>query len=199
MSNHHKHKHLKIISKDCGHGVHAKVSVVKRESDGKLLIWKRPASDNPIHQKAFRKEIKRSRYWRKFGISKVKVCWHSDKRSLLKTYIKGRTLTQIIREDSNFFYNEDSRYARALGKFLNTLINSRHYIQNLSCENLVFDGNMWHVIDSSDVHEKESISKIRRAYMKKFFGTWSKKLDSEDQISYLRSFLEKYCRCKQFG
>lgn len=73
MSSNHKHKHLKIISKDCGHGVHAKVSVVKRESDGKLLIWKRPTSNNPIHQKAFRKEIKRSRYWRKFGISKVKV------------------------------------------------------------------------------------------------------------------------------
>ncbi len=194
MSSHHKHRHLKVIHKNCGHGIHANVSVVKREHDRKLLIWKRPRSNNPTHHKALQKEVKRSKYWRKLGISKVKVCWHSDKQSLLKTYIKGKTLAQILKDDQNFFSKTNSRSARSLGKFLKVLINSRHYIQNLSCENLAFDGNKWHVIDSSNVHEKERRSKIRREYRKKFFETWSKKLHSDNKIRYLKSFLEKYCR-----
>ena len=188
----HKHDHFELIHKDCGYGMHAKVSVVKRKSDGILLIWKRQASSNPEHQKAFRNEIKRSKYWRKFGISQVKVCWHPDKQSLLKTYIKGKTLTQTLKDDSNFFSNTNRHSVKALGKFLRLLINSKHYIQNLSCENLVYDGKKWHVIDSSNVHERESRSRTRREYKKKFFGTWSKRLHSDNEIDHLKSFIEKY-------
>lgn len=194
MSNHHKNGRLKVICKNFGHGVHAKVSVVKRKSDGKLLIWKRPSSSNSWHQKAFRKEIERSKYWRKFGISNVKVGWHSDKHSLLKTYIKGKTLAQILKHDQNFFSKTKSRSTRALGKFLGLLIDSRCYIQNLSCENLVFDGKKWHVIDSSNVHKREDISEVKREYMKKFFSVWSNKLDSDSETIHIKSFLEKYCR-----
>ena len=193
MSNCHKHGSLKVICKNFGHGVHAKVSIVKRKSDGKLLIWKRPSSSSSVHQKAFRKEIERSKYWRKFGISKVEACWHSDKHSLLKTYIKGKTLAQILKHDHNFFSKAKNQSTRALGKFLGLLIDSRCYIQNLSCENLVFDGKMWQVIDSSNVHKRENRSEIKREYMKKFFATWSKKLHSRSKTHHVKSFLEKYC------
>ena len=189
----HRHDHFEIMHEDCGHGMHAKVSIVKRESDGQLLIWKRPASSNPEHQKAFRYEIKRSKYWRKFGISQVKVCWHPDKQSLLKTYIKGKTLAQILKDDSHFFSDLNRHSVKALGKFLRLLINSKHYIQNLSCENLVYDGKQWQVIDSSNVHGRESRSRTRREYKKKFLGIWSKRLHSDDEINHLKSFLEKYC------
>lgn len=190
--HHHKH-HFEIVHEDCGRGVHAKVSVVKRKSDGQLLIWKRPASSNPEHQKAFRNEIKRSKYWRKFGISKVKVCWHSDKHSLLKTYIKGKTLTQILKDDSQFFSATKRRSFKALGKFLRLLIDSRHYIQNLSCENLVFDGNRWHVIDSSEIKEIKSHSEIKQKYKRNLLEIWSRGLRSDDKIQNLKLFLEKYC------
>ena len=188
-----KQGRLKVIRKNFGHGVHAKVSIVKRKSDGKSLIWKRPSSSSSVHQKAFRKEIERSKYWRKFGISKVKVCWHSDKRSLLKTYIKGKTLAQILKHDHNFFSKTKSHSTRALGKFLELLISSRHYIQNLSSENLVFDGKKWQVIDSSNVHKRESSSNIKREYMKKFFRVWSKKIHYGNQTHHLKSFLNKHC------
>lgn len=193
MSNCHKHGRLKVICKNFGHGVHAKVSVVKRKSDGKLLIWKRPSSSSSVHQKAFRKEIERSKYWRRFGISKVDVCWHSDRRSLLKTYIKGKTLSQILKSDRNFFSKKKNRSTVALGKFLELLIDSGHYIQNLSCENLVFDGKQWQVIDSSNVHKRENSSDVKREYMKKFLGVWSKKIHSGNQTHYLETFLKKHC------
>jgi hypothetical protein len=188
-----KQGRLKVICKNFGHGVHAKVSIVKRKSDGKLLIWKRPSSSSSVHQKAFRKEIERSKYWRKFGLSKVKVCWHKGKRSLLKTYIQGRTLAQTLKHDRNFFSKTKSRSTKALGKFLEILIDSRHYIQNLSCDNLVFDGKRWHIIDSSNVHKKESLSDIKQEYRKKFFGVWSKKLHSKSKALHIKSFLKKYC------
>lgn len=192
--NHHKNENLDMVNENCGHGMHAKISIVKRESDGKEIIWKRPISKNPEHRKALSKEIKRSKYWRKFGISKVKVCWHPDQISLLKTYIKGKTLTQILEKDRSFFSKTKSRPVKALGEFIILLIDSRHYIQNLSCENLVYDGKRWHVVDSSNIHKRDSHSKIKREYRRKFFGIWSKRLHNNDEIHYLESFLKKYCR-----
>lgn len=193
MSDCHKQGRLKVIRKNFGHGVHAKVSIVKRKSDGKLLIWKRPSSSGSVHQKAFRQEIERSKYWRKFGISKVRVCWHSDKHSLLKTYVKGKTLAQILKHDHKFFSKTKNLPTRELGKFLELLIDSRHYIQNLSCENLVFDGKKWQVIDSSNVHKRESDSNIKQEYTKKFLGAWSKKVHSGEQTNHIKSFLNRYC------
>ncbi len=196
-NNHHKHHHrhdrLNVVRENCGHGMHAKVSIMKRESDGKMIIWKRPISSNPEHRKALKKEIKRARYWRKFGISKVKICRHPDKISLLKTYIKGKTLAQVLEKDHHFFSKEDSRSVRSLGKFLRLLIDSRHYIQNLSCENIVFDGKKWHVIDSSNIQKRESRSRVKQEYRKKYFGIWSKRVHSDSEIRCLKSFLKKYC------
>lgn len=202
MSNkrHHKHKHhhknenLDMVYENCGHGMHARISIVKRESDGKDIIWKRPISENPEHRKALRKEVKRAKYWRKFGISKVKVCWHPDHTSLLKTYIKGKTLTQILEKDHQFFSKTKNRSVKALGEFIRLLIDSKHYIQNLSCENLVYDGKRWHVVDSSNIHKRDSHSKIKREYRRKFFGIWSKTLHDDNDIRFLETFLKKYCR-----
>ena len=57
-----RHDHFKIIYKDCGTG-RSKVSLVKRKSDGELLIWKRSRhSYNPRRQESYRKEIKKSKY-----------------------------------------------------------------------------------------------------------------------------------------
>lgn len=194
MIKNHKHDSFEIISADFGRGVHAKVSIVKRKSDGKVIIWKRPVSDSSVHQRAFQKEIKRSKHWRKTGISKVKVCWHPDRHSLLKTYVKGKTLSQTLENDHKFFSKIDSQPVKALGKFLRLLVDSRRYIQNLSCENIVYDGKRWQVIDSSDVHNKESRSKIKRDYYRKFFKIWSDRLHSSEEINALKLFLKKYCR-----
>ena len=95
-NSHRKKRSFKIIHKDCGHGARSKVSIVKRKSDGKLLIWKQPLLDDKWHHESLRKEIKYSKFWRKFGVSRVKACWHSDGRSLLKTFIKGITLGNIL-------------------------------------------------------------------------------------------------------
>lgn len=194
MSNNiHGQDHFKVVHKDCGHGVHGVISVVERKSDGKLIVWKRPRSNNYRHQESFRQEIKKSKLWRRFGISQVKVCWHPDKQSLLKTYIKGKVLKQILKEEPHFFSKTKNKTVKALGKLVRLLINSKHYIQDVNRQNLVFDGKKWHVIDSSVIHTKTNRSDTRQKYKKAFLKSWSKSLDSKKEIRALKSFIKKYC------
>jgi tRNA A-37 threonylcarbamoyl transferase component Bud32 len=187
-----KNGRLKFVHKDCARGVHGKISVVKRK-DGKLVIWKRPRSGDNKHQESFRQEINKSKYWRKFGVSRVKVCWHKDKQSLLKTYIKGPTLKQMLRKGDMRFSKSDSRPVKALGELVGRLIDCGHYIQDVNRQNLVFDGKKWHLIDSSAIQGKVGHSEIRQKYRKTFMRSWSKSLDSHEETNSLKSFLNKYC------
>ena len=187
----HSKDKFKVIHKKCGHG-HAKVSLVKRKSDGKLLIWKRPKSHSQRHYESLRKQIKKSKYWRKFGISKVKVYWHPDKQSLLKTYIRGKTLTQILKKNPEFFSEKENKPVKALIKFLGLLIDSKHYFHDLKGSNLVFDGNRWQVIDSGPANDKKTQSATSQEYRKNLLEKWSRRLRSKE-INSLKSFLEKYC------
>jgi tRNA A-37 threonylcarbamoyl transferase component Bud32 len=191
--HHSKNMHIKVVHKNCAQGVHGKISVVKRRSDGKLIIWKRPRSSDYKHQESFLQEIKKSKYWRKFGVSKVRVCWHKDKRSLLKTYIKGPTLKQMLRKDDFRFSKSNSRPVKALGELVKLLVGSGHYIQDVNRQNLVFDGKKWHLIDSSSIHKKISHSEIREKYKKTFLRSWSKSLQSSRETDFLESFLDRYC------
>jgi tRNA A-37 threonylcarbamoyl transferase component Bud32 len=188
----HKHDHFKIVHKDYGHGARSKVSIVKRKSknsDGKLLIWKQPLFDDRWHHESLRKEIKRAKLWRKFGVSRVRVCWHPDERSLLKTYIKGETLEQILKKSPGFF-SRKSRHLKALREFIGFLIDSKHYIYDLIGENLVFDGKRWNIIDSGSVRSRNTRSETKQEYKQEFLKSWSKGFSSQEEINSLESFLD---------
>lgn len=180
---------FKIIYKDCGHGIHSWVSVVKRRSDGKLFIWKRPVSDDPKHQESFRLEFRKAALWREFGASKVKVYWHPDNRSLLKTYIKGSTLEKILRTDHKFFHRTDKKPFKALRKLFRRLIRSGHYVRDLGSRNLVYDGKRWHVIDSSSINAGWTESETRQEYKEELAKRWSKKI-SKKEINSIKLFFD---------
>lgn len=184
-----RHKYFDIVVKDYGHGATSKVSIIRRKSDGKLFIWKQPLNDDYYCHESFQKTFRYSKYWRKFGISKVDVCWCSDKKSILKTYVKGKTLGDMLREGSLRFSVEDQSL-QALRKFYGLLIGSKHYIVDLATENLVFDGKMWHVIDSGSIGEEESRSKVRQKYKKVFLSNWSKGPYSNEDVHHLELLLD---------
>lgn len=184
----HKHEKFTIIHKDCGHGARSKVSIVKRESDRKLFIWKQPLLDDEWHHGSLKKEIKYAKYWRKFGVGDVEACWHYDGRSLLKTYIKGDTLDQILKKNPGLFSGK-SRPLRALRDLIGFLIDSKHYVSDLNGENLIFDGKRWHVIDSGSIYDRDSRSKVKQEYKESLLRRWSKGL-SEQEINSLKLFLD---------
>lgn len=197
MSNnkhHHKHDRFDVIHKDFAHGVHSKVSLVRRESDGQLLVWKRPRRTNIcMHIESFRQEIRKSKFWRKFGVSDVRVFWHHDNISLLKTYIKGPTLKQMLKNNPKLFSETGSKPLKALGKLVRLLVDSEYYIADINRQNLIFDGDRWHIIDSSWIYGKTAIPDARQKYEKNFFKSWCKSIHSEKEIHALKSFLKKYC------
>ena len=187
--HHNKHRIFDIVVRDYGHGATSKVSIVRRKSDGELFIWKQPVNDDYYCLEAIQKVFRYSKYWRKFGISKVEVYWCSDKRSILKTYIKGKTLGDMLKEGSLRFSIDDQSLG-ALRKFFGLLIGSKHYIVDLAIENLVFDGKMWHVIDSGSIGEEDSRSNVRQKYKKVFLENWSQGPYSNDDIRHLELLLD---------
>ena len=177
---------FKIVEKQCGHG-HAKVSLVKRKSDGKLFIWKRPKSGRGSG--SLQGQIKRSKLWRKFGISKVKVNWCPDKHSLLKTFVNGHTLKHYFK-NGKVSFSKKSKKLKALKEFVKLLIKSKHYIHDLKGQNIVWDEKMWNVIDSGPIEGKSSKSSVRRKYRKNLLEKWSNSLDSNKERHSLEEFLD---------
>ena len=100
---------------------------------------------------------------------------------------------QILKDDPNLFSKRKHRSVEALGKLVELLIESKHYIQDVNRQNLVFDGKKWHVIDSSVIHAKTNRSDTRHKYKKAFLKSWSKSLNSKKEIHALKPFIGKYC------
>ena len=189
----HKNDNFEIVYKDCGTG-RTKVSVVKRKSDKKLLIWKRARYHGSRSRDFYKSDIEKSKMWRKFGISRVKVCAHPDKKSALKTYIKGYTLGQILKKNPIFFSGNETKCRKALIELIKLLIDSKHYIHDIKGANLVFDGDRWQVIDSGKAYKQKNRSETAKEYRKNLEEKWSRSLSSHDEIYHLKLFLDKYCQ-----
>lgn len=176
--------------------MHGNISIIKNKSDGNEYIWKRPVGNKSIHVKSFKKEIEKAKYWRKCGLSKVKICWHADKKSLIKTLIRGPTLKQILREYKHFFSNTHDEAYKELGKFVRCLVENRHYIQDLNRSNIVYDKecNKWNVIDSSNIQKKGSRHEIANKFKRTFIRSWGSSLESHKEKEALEKFLDKYCK-----
>jgi len=186
-----KKEDFKVIQKNCGKGMHSRIWVVKRKSDKKAFIWKRPISNSNKHQEAFKKEFKKSKFWRAHGLSKVRVRWHPDKKSLLKTIVKGPTLREVLKRDHHFFSNTGNKKYKALKKFFRLLVKSGRYIGDVSPKNLAWDGKRWQIIDSSSVRGKESRSSLKRRYKEKFINKWSMNLNwGSKDIHSVESFID---------
>ena len=191
-----KHEGFKITRKNCSHGVHGNINVIKSKSDGSEYIWKRPVRNKSIHIKSFKKEIEKAKYWRKCGLSKVKICWHPDKKSLIKTLIKGPTLKQVLHNHPHFFLNTHNKANKELGKFVRCLIENRHYIQDCNRSNLVYDKGdcKWNLIDSSNIQTKRSRHEIANKFKQTFMRSWGSSLESHKEKEALEKFLNKYCK-----
>lgn len=186
---------IKILRKNCGHGIHSKISVIKSKIDGCEYIWKKPVNDDPKHIESFKKEIVKAKKWREYGLSSVKACWLEDKKSLIKTLVKGPTLRQILHDHPHFFSNTHNKAYKELGHFVRLLVKSRHYIQDCNRSNIVYDKEKkkWNLIDSSTIQKKRSRSQTAAKYRKTFIERWSLHLYSDREKNALIDFLDKYC------
>ena len=175
-----KLKTVKTIHK----GHRSKILLVKKGQ--KLCIWKRPTGHG--RKESLIKQLGRIKQWRKFGLSKVKAKWYDD--GILKTYVKGKDLSQIIKKHHHFF-SKSSKELKALEKFIEAMIDSKRFIHDLKGLNIIFDGKDWNIIDSGPIY-KRSKSSVKKEYRKVLYEKWSKYLDSQSERKDLKSFLAKY-------
>ncbi len=175
---------LKIV-KTLHRGHRSKVLLVKRDS--KLCIWKRTARGNNGEQ-SLKRQLKRIKQWKKFRLSKVKAKWYDD--GILKTYVKGKDLKDII-EDNNNFFSSNSKELDDLKKFIDHLMDSKMFIHDLKGLNIIYDGHNFQIIDSGPIY-KMGHSKLKKEYRKILYIKWSKYLDSNREKKDLKSFLTKY-------
>jgi len=150
----------------------------------KLCVWKRPAGHG--REESIRKQLKRIKQWKKFGLSKVKAKWYKD--GILKTYVKGKNLKQIIKKRKHFF-SKKSKELKALEKLITNLIKSGHFIHDLKGLNMIYDGKIWQLIDSGPIYKK-SKSSVKKEYQKILYIKWSKYLSAGGK-SDLKKFLKK--------
>jgi tRNA A-37 threonylcarbamoyl transferase component Bud32 len=190
------HKGFRITKRNCAHGVHGNISIIKNKSDGNEYIWKRPVGNKSIHIKSFKKEIEKAKYWRKIGVSKVKICWHTDNKSIVKTLVRGPTLKQMLHEHKHFFSNTHDDAYKELGRFVRCLVTNRRYIQDCNRSNLVYDKGdcKWNLIDSSNIQKKSSRHEIADKFKRTFIRSWGSSLESHKEKEALEKFLNKYCR-----
>lgn len=165
-------------------GHRSKVLLVKRDS--RLCIWKRTARGHNGEQ-SLKRQLKRIKRWKKFGLSKVKAKWHDD--GILKTYVKGKDLKSVIEKHHNFF-SKKSEELDALKKFLDHLMDSKSFIHDLKGLNIIYDDHDFQIIDSGPIYKMRH-SKLKKEYRKILYIKWSKYLDSNSEKKDLKSFLSK--------
>ena len=190
-SQHNKHDSFEIVYEDCGTG-RTKVSLVRRKSDGALLIWKRARSKGSRSKDFYKNDIKKAKLWRKFGLSRVEAFLHPNGKSVLRTYIEGPTLSKVLENNHEFFSGSETQYRNALIALIKLLIDSEHYFHDIKGSNLIFEGDRWQVIDSGKADDQKSHSDTAHEYRENLREKWSRNLSSYE-IHYLESFLDKYC------
>jgi len=149
----------------------------------RICILKKPKNNSSSRKESLKRQLKRIRFWNKFGLSKIRaVRYHGG---ILKTYVDGKTLHKIIDKDEHFF-SENSKELKALRNFVELLIRSRHFIHDMKGQNIVFDGERFQIIDSGPIYK---MNNVKKEYQKILYIKWSKLLDSNREKKYLRKFL----------
>lgn len=144
---------------------------------------KKPKDDSHVRIESLKRQLKRIKFWRKYGLSKVKAIRYHD--GILKTYIEGETLSKIIGDDKHFF-SENSNELKALKKFVRLLIESKHFIHDMKGANIVLNNNMFQIIDSGPIYKRKH---VKKEYRKILYIKWSKLLKSNNERRHLKKFL----------
>lgn len=175
MSNH-KLKIIKQIHK-------GRNNIYLVEYNGRTCVWKKPKNKSRTRTESLKRQLKRIKFWRKHNLSQIKAIKY--KNGILKTYIRGKTLKSIIDKDKHLF-SGNSKELRALRRFVDLLIDSRHFIHDMKGANIVYDGHDFQIIDSGPIYKN---SNVKNEYRKILYMKWSKLLDSKKERKYLKKFL----------
>ena len=154
--------------------------------NGRTCILKKPKNDSRIRAESLKRQLERIKFWRKHNLSKVKAIRFHD--GILKTYVKGKTLSKIIGDNKHFF-SENSDELKALKKFVTLLVESKHFIHDMKGANIILNNDMFQIIDSGPIYKEK---RVKKEYRKILYIKWSKLLKSNNEKRHLKKFLNSF-------
>ena len=158
------------------------------EYRGRTCLLKRPKDDSHAREESLKKQLKRIKFWKDHGLSTIKAIEYHN--GIIKTYIEGDTLKEIIDNDKHFF-SESSSKLKALKRFVRLLVKSRHFLHDMKGPNIVFgNDNKFQIIDSGPIYKRSNKYSLKKEYQKILYIKWSKLLDSSKEKKYLKRFLK---------
>lgn len=184
---------MEVVKHKMGTGKHSLVSLVKDKKTGQLWALKRPLNGDKEHAASFTSEIERAKLWRKANITTIEVKWAPDGVSLLKSYVEGPTLREVLEESPKFLNDPKDPKRLALEAFLRKLAKIDVYFGDLNAKNIIFDGKEWQVIDSGGDSQKESVSKASQEYFEKLPLKWRRSITYSGQDA-VQDFFDKTAR-----
>ena len=169
-------------------GLRGTISLVRRKNDGQLFVLKMvKGQEDPNH--SFANEMRSMGILQDLGLSKGNTFWAPDGESLLKTYVEGPTLTEVLRQNNNFF-SENSVELEALKQLIMKLCKSSCYIGDLNSGNLIFNDQRWFIIDCGIIKYNLSYQERIERYHGRFIHRWQRHLP-DDHHAQLINFLKK--------
>ena len=166
---------------------HGRNNIYTVKYNGHTCIWKKPKHSSHDRTESLKRQLQRIKFWRKHGLSNIKAIRH--KSGIIKTYVKGKTLKTIIDKDKHFF-SGNSKELRALRRFVDLLIDSKHFIHDMKKLNIVFDGDIFQIIDSGPIYKRSNKYSLKKEYQKILYIKWSSSMD-HDQKHHLKKFLKR--------
>lgn len=156
------------------------------EYNGRTCILKKPKNDSSIRTESLKRQLTRIKFWRKNDLSKIKAIRYHN--GILKTYVKGETLSKIIKHSKHFF-SKNSNELEDLRKFVKLLIESKHFIHDMKGANIVLSDDTFQIIDSGPIYK---MKRVKKEYRKILYIKWSKLLKSSNEKRYLKKFLNSF-------
>ena len=157
--------------------------------NGHRCLLKRPKDSSHTRSESLKKQLERIKFWRKHDLSTIKAMEYHN--GIIKTYIEGDTLKELIDNDRHFFSDSSSK-VKALKRFVRLLVKSSHFLHDMKGPNIVLsnDNNKFQIIDSGPIYKRTNKSSLKKEYQKVLYIKWSKLLDSSKERKYLKKFLK---------
>lgn len=156
--------------------------------NGHTCLLKKPKDDSHTREESLKKQLKRIKFWKDHDLSTIKAIEYHN--GIIKTYIEGDTLKELIDNDKHFF-SESSSKLKALKRFVRLLIKSRHFIHDMKGPNIVFgNNNKFQIIDSGPIYKRSDKSSLKKEYQNVLYLKWSKLLYTSKEKKNLKKFLK---------
>jgi hypothetical protein len=152
--------------------------------------WVRYAVTNDDDRDQYKRVIERFRVLEELDLANgITAKWSSDGKAFDRTYIKGKTLKEIIETEPTFFTDSKHPAAIAFKNLFEELTRKKVYVGAMTSNALVYDGEKWNIIKPGRIRQREKLGLLIGEYVESLFASWSH--NHPEHKANIKSYLER--------